>query len=150
VAGYWFATQGVMMHSETATSTATTATTTDTGTNPISGKTTTTPALSAKVHVVLPQPNQAVDPVFTVSGEAPGQWFSEASFPVQVRDRNGNILQQATAKAMGNWQTTGQVKFAVSVTVSQYHGPATVVLLRDNPSGMPENDDSVSVPVMIK
>ncbi|MDB5187767.1 MAG: hypothetical protein JWO50_287 [Candidatus Kaiserbacteria bacterium] len=149
-AGYWFATQGSMMTSNTATTTATTTTTADTNTTGTPGNTTATPALSSKVHVVLPQPNQSVDPIFSVSGEAPGPWFFEGSFPVQIRDKSNNILQQATAKALGTWTTEGQVKFAVSITVTQFHGPATVILLRDNPSGMPENDDSVSIPITIK
>jgi len=42
------------------------------------------------------------------------------------------------------------VPFTAQVTVEDYSGPATLVLLKDNPSGLPENDDSVSFSVVIQ
>ena len=39
---------------------------------------------------------------------------------------------------------------APSVVVRDYSGPADLILLRDNPSGLPENDDEVTMPIVIK
>jgi len=41
------------------------------------------------------------------------------------------------------------VPFRVTLDVGAYSGPATLVLKRDNPSGLPENDASISVPIEV-
>ena len=111
---------------------------------------TSTLPLSARVVVTSPKPNAEVGKTFVVSGNAPGNWFFEASFPIKVVDSNNNFVGSGIAQAQGEWMTTEQVTFTSTITIDGYSGPATVVLLRDNPSGMPENDDSVSVSVVIQ
>lgn len=86
-------------------------------------------------------------PKFTVTGEARGPWFFEGSFPVQVLDKDGTQLTIAPAQAEGEWATSEFVRFSVVLNVGDYSGPATLVLFKDNPSGLPENDASVSIPV---
>jgi len=34
--------------------------------------------------------------------------------------------------------------------VGGYTGPATLILIRDNPSGLPEHDDSLPIPIVIR
>lgn len=110
----------------------------------------TTP-LSARVVVVSPRPQSTVAHTFTVSGKAPGGWFFEAVFPIQVRDENNNVLAHAQAHASGDWMTSNLVSFTSTVSIQgTYTGPATLILLRDNPSGLPENDDAQSVPIVIR
>ena len=107
--------------------------------------------LTARVKVTSPLSNAAVAKIFTVTGEAPGPWYFEGSFPVQVRDKDGNKIGQVAAQAQGKWMTEGQVPFTARLVISgTYAGSATLVLLKDNPSGMPENDDSISLPIVIK
>ncbi|MDO8514177.1 MAG: Gmad2 immunoglobulin-like domain-containing protein [bacterium] len=107
--------------------------------------------LSKSVTVTSPKANAAVEKKFIVAGSAPGTWFFEASFPVQVRDKDNNKIGQGVAQAQGDWMTTDLVTFTTTITLSgNYTGPATLVLLRDNPSGLPENDDSVSIPITIQ
>ena len=121
---------------------------TATSTPPIA---TSTQPLSARVVVTSPKANSTVGNVFVVSGSAPGPWYFEASFPIKIVDKDNNFIGQGIAQAQGEWMTTDQVTFTATVTLDgTYSGPATVVLLRDNPSGMPENDDSVSVPIVIQ
>jgi len=101
------------------------------------GNATTTPPSATKpfesenVRIETPRSGARVAQTFTVTGEARGLWYFEASFPVQVRDANDNVL--ATVPISGG-----------------YSGPATLVLLKDNPSGLPEHDDSVSIPIIIE
>lgn len=118
------------------------------------GQATTTPVLSPALHdrvvVTSPKSGATVGKTFVVAGSAPGNWFFEASFPVQVRDKNNNKIGQGVAQAQGDWMTTDLVTFTVIITVSNYSGPATLVLLRDNPSGLPENDDALEVPIVIQ
>ncbi len=112
---------------------------------------TTTLPLSARVIVTSPKANATVGNTFVVSGAAPGQWYFEASFPIKIVDKDNNFIGQGIAQAQGEWMTTDQVTFTSTITLTgNYSGPATVVLMRDNPSGMPENDDSVSIPITIQ
>ncbi|MEY4747174.1 MAG: hypothetical protein RLZZ416_223 [Candidatus Parcubacteria bacterium] len=106
--------------------------------------------MSDKVTISNPLPHATVGKTFTVTGEARGAWYFEASFPVQVRDANNNKVGQGIAQAQGDWMTESFVPFEAAVTVSGYRGPATLVLMKDNPSGLPENDDSVEIPVVIQ
>ncbi|MEN9561615.1 MAG: hypothetical protein RIQ56_888 [Candidatus Parcubacteria bacterium] len=106
--------------------------------------------LSAKVSVKTPEKNQIVSSTFAVNGVAPGPWFFEGSFPIQVRDKSGNVVGRAVAQAEGEWMTEGLVTFSAAVSVSNYTGPAVLILLRDNPSGLPENDDALEIPLTIR
>ena len=119
--------------------------------------TSTTPApageepLSARVSVSSPASGTTVGKSFAVVGEAPGNWYFEASFPIQVRDKDNNKIGQTIGQAQSDWMTTAQVPFSATMTLdASYSGPATLVLLRDNPSGLPENDDAVSIPIVIQ
>ncbi len=107
--------------------------------------------LSARVKLTSPQKNTSVGATFLAKGEAPGNWFFEATFPVQVRDKDGNVIGRTHANAQGDWMTTEQVAFTATVNIEGgYTGPATLVLMRDNPSGLPENDDAVEIPITIQ
>jgi hypothetical protein len=106
--------------------------------------------LSERVTVKVPRADTTVESSFEVSGMAPGQWFFEGSFPVQLRDANNDLVVNTYATADGEWMTTELVPFHATVEAGNYAGPATLVLLRDNPSGLPENDDSVSVPIVVQ
>lgn len=107
--------------------------------------------LSQSVVVTSPTAGAIVPKVISVSGSAPGGWFFEAQFPMQIRDQANVVVGHGTGHALGNWQTTALVAFTGTTTVeTNYTGPATLVLLKDNPSGLPENDDSISLPVIIQ
>lgn len=110
----------------------------------------TTQPLSTRVIVTSPKADATVGKTFVVSGQAPGPWFFEASFPIKVIDKDGKVLLNTYASAQGEWMTTEQVTFTTNITLNNYTGPATLVLMRDNPSGLPENDDSVSLEIVIQ
>ncbi len=106
--------------------------------------------LSSRVMVTSPQKDQAVGHTFVVAGTAPGPWFFEAQFPMQVRDMEGNVIGRALATAQGEWMTEQQVTFTATMNIdSTYSGPAKLILIKDNPSGMPEHDDAVEIPITI-
>lgn len=133
-------------HNTIATSTPMTSTNVATST-----MSTSTPPLSSTVVVDTPVFGAVVTKTFIVSGKAPGAWYFEASFPIQVRDDNGNVIANTHATAQSDWMTVGLVQFIATTTITTaYSGTATLILLRDNPSGLPENDDSVSVPIVVQ
>lgn len=107
-------------------------------------------SLSAQVVVDTPAMGAKVGHVFTITGKAPGPWYFEASFPIIVTDAEGNKIATSHGQAQGDWMTTALVPFTAQVDVGAYTGPATINLLRDNPSGLPENDDSIARDVVIQ
>lgn len=104
------------------------------------------------IRVELPYPGAVVGKEFVVVGEARGYWFFEGSFPLEVRSPNGDILAATYATAEGEWMTTDFVSFKSEMfdLPSAYIGPATLILRRDNPSGLPENDASISFPIVVE
>lgn len=106
--------------------------------------------LSEQVVVTSPTAGATVGKTFTITGKAPGNWYFEASFPIIVSDADGNKIATSHGQAQGDWMTTNLVPFTASVNVGSYTGKATVNLLRDNPSGLPENDDSTSFDVVVQ
>lgn len=106
--------------------------------------------LHERVYVSSPTPHSAVGETFVVKGEAPGPWFFEASFPIQVRDGEGSVIARTHANARGEWMTTEQVQFESTVHVGAYRGAAVLVLMRDNPSGLPEHDDALEIPIVVQ
>jgi hypothetical protein len=110
-----------------------------------------TNATSDQIQITNPTAGAVVGKTITVTGKARGSWYFEASFPVEVLDKDGNVLAQKPAQAQGDWMTTEFVPYSVTLTVPQsYIGPATLVLKKDNPSGMPQNEASLSVPITIE
>lgn len=115
------------------------------------GAATASAPLDTQVSVTYPQPGSPVASTFTVTGVAPAGWYFEAVFPVQVRDPDDNLLATGQGQAETDWTTPGLVPFSsTDLVVSDYSGPATLILNKDNPSGLPENDDSVTIPIMIR
>lgn len=106
--------------------------------------------LKARVVVDAPKSGANVPKTFTVTGKAPGPWYFEASFPIEVRSATGTVIATGIATALSDWMTVEDVPFKADFTISGYTGAATLVLVRDNPSGLPENDASVSMPIMIQ
>jgi hypothetical protein len=100
------------------------------------------------ITVTTPAPGVAVKSPFEVRGKARGQWFFEASFPVKLLDGNGKEIAAVPAEAEGEWMTTEFVPFKAVLTFAKPATPTgTLVLEKDNPSGLPENAASVSIPV---
>jgi hypothetical protein len=95
-----------------------------------------------------PRPNAIVKSPLTISGRARGTWYFEASFPVRIIDANGKQLAIAPAAAQGEWMTEEFVPFSV---VLEFKTPqtatGTLILEKDNPSGLPENANQLEIPV---
>lgn len=83
-------------------------------------------------------------------GEAPGSWYFEAEFPVLLLDETGEQLASGIARADGEWMTVEQVPFSAELAFTiREPQSGTLVLLRANPSGLPEHDDQRRLPVRL-
>lgn len=106
----------------------------------------TTPLLPT---LTTPLSNTQITSPLNVSGSAVGNWYFEASFPVILKDASGNVLAEASAQAQGDWMTTNSVPFIATLTWGTTTATSGVLILKkDNPSGLPENDNEVSFPVI--
>lgn len=120
----------------------------DNGDGPSSAASSVADDHSDLIVVASPLPNAVVSSPLTVTGEARGNWYFEASFPVKLIDGNGNELAVTFAQAQGDWMTTDFVPFSVTLTFDPPSTPTGALILeKDNPSGLPENDAFITVPV---
>lgn len=112
---------------------------------------TTTPVVTGKenlIRVTSLSSNQVVTSPLTVQGTARGYWYFEASFPVELLDGNGKVIASGPATARTDWMTEEFVPFSITLTfVQPTTSTGTLVLRKDNPSGLPENDNELRIPV---
>lgn len=104
------------------------------------------------IRIATPHAGGVVGKEFVVTGEARGPWFFEATFPIDIVGQNGSIIGGSFATAQGEWMTTDFVQFKSEIIdlPSAYIGPAWLVLKKDNPSGLPEHDASMWVPIVVE
>lgn len=107
--------------------------------------------VSGMIVVESPLPGERATSTLRVIGEARGNWYFEASFPVTLKDGDGKILAQAPAQAKGEWMTTEFVPFELMLSFPKVtrETSATLILSRDNPSGLPEFDADIEIPVVL-
>jgi len=104
--------------------------------------------VSNLIRVLSPKVAGVVTSPLIVAGEARGNWFFEASFPVELRDATGELVASGIATAKGNWMTTDFVPFEAKLTFTKPSTIAGVLILKkDNPSGDQALDASLEVPV---
>ena len=107
------------------------------------------------IKVTSPVPLGVVQSPLTLSGQARGNWFFEASAPVSLVDWDGKIIAEGVITAEGEWMTTDFVPFKAELTFVSPYTPGdqdfmkrgTLIFKKDNPSGMPENDDALEIPI---
>lgn len=103
--------------------------------------------------IVLESPlsGATVESPLTITGKARGTWFFEASFPVMLTNWDGLIIAQGIATAEGDWMTEDFVPFTATLTFTVdpdvYSTRGSLILKKDNPSGLPEYDAALEVPV---
>jgi hypothetical protein len=92
--------------------------------------------------------SEALESPLIVKGKARGTWFFEADFPIKLLDENGKQIALGIASAEGDWMTEDFVDFSATLTFDEPETESgTLVLEKNNPSGLPENADSLEIPV---
>lgn len=103
---------------------------------------------SVSVKVYSPHGDEKIVSPLAVIGEVPGSWSFEANFPIKLLNGNGKVVAQTSAQILGNWMTDKLVPFSAKLSwTTQETGTGTLVLVKDNPSGIASNNDTVSIPV---
>ena len=86
----------------------------------------------------------------TVTGEVPGSWSHEGAFTITLSyGDDDSVLVESSASLDGDWMTEEMVPFSalLEFTLPDDVTEGALTLHRANPSGLAENDDSVSIPV---
>ena len=104
----------------------------------------------------VPRPGDTIASPLHISGQARGYWFFEASFPVVLTDWDGKIIAESFATADGEWMTEEFVPFTAVFSFASPYAEGdpdfmrngTLILQKDNPSGLPEHDDALEFPVV--
>lgn len=92
-------------------------------------------------------PNQGISSPLNMTGQA-RLWYFEASFPIQVLDANGIVLGSGIAQAQGDWMTENFVPFkATIIFATSTTETGTLVLKKDNPSGLEKYNAHISIPI---
>jgi hypothetical protein len=107
---------------------------------------------AAMILVDSPAPGSIIVSPLTVSGKARGTWFFEGDFPMVIIDASGNVIGQSYCTAQSPWMTTEFVAFEGKITFKRpdSSGKAVLLLKKDNPTGKPEHDDAIEIPVRIR
>ncbi len=101
-----------------------------------------------KILVFTPAKDAKVSSPLAVVGEVPGNWSFEANFPIRLFDSAGKEIAGGPAHVLGDWMTTNLVPFSAQLTYSSSPtGTGMLVLYNDNPSGLTQNADSLSIPI---
>lgn len=109
---------------------------------------------SAKADLIVVEVLSAgaqISSPLVVKGQARGPWYFEASFPIEIWDASQNVIAQGYAQAQSEWMTTDFVPFeSIPLTFAPQPAGSTgmLVLKKDNPSALPENDDSLIIPIV--
>jgi membrane-bound inhibitor of C-type lysozyme len=96
-----------------------------------------------------------IESPLTIEGEARGTWYFEASFPVVLTDWDGKIIAEGHAEAHGDWMTEDFVPFTATLSFTSpytagdpdFMKRGSLILQKDNPSGLPENDAAIELTV---
>ena len=107
------------------------------------------------IRVTMPKPNDHIGSPLTITGEARGTWFFEASFPIILTNWDGLIIAEGHATAQSEWMTEDFVPFVATLSFTNPYQPGdpdfmqrgSLILKRDNPTGLPEHDDALEFPI---
>lgn len=104
------------------------------------------------IKVSYPKLNDKITNPLVIKGEARGTYFFEASFPVILTNWDGLIIAEGIAQAEEEWMTEDFVPFTATVNFKkpEYGERGFLILKKDNPSGLPEHDFAIEIPINFK
>jgi hypothetical protein len=107
---------------------------------------------SGYIVVDSPSPGALVASPLRVRGQARGTWFFEGDFPLLLTDANGKIIAKGFVTAQDEWMTQKFVPFEGTL---KFNKPTSsdegkLIFKKDNPTGLPEHDDALEIPVFFK
>jgi benzodiazapine receptor len=108
------------------------------------------------IQVETPKANEIISSPLIIKGKARGSWFFEADFPIVLTDWDGRIIAESYATAQGEWMTEdfvpfeGLLEFEKPEIIGEFAKRGTLILQKDNPSGLPEYDDALEFTIFFE
>ncbi|MBD3282110.1 MAG: hypothetical protein GF387_00670 [Candidatus Portnoybacteria bacterium] len=103
------------------------------------------------IRITSPRPNEIIQSPLTIKGQAKGTWFFEADFPIKLKDANNNTIATAIAQTTEDWMTEEFISFQAELEFQKPETKeGTLILEKANPSGLPENEDQLIIPIKFK
>jgi hypothetical protein len=104
------------------------------------------------IRLDAPHPNQSISSPLIIKGEARGTWFFEGDFPIILTNWDGLIIAEGIARTEDEWMTEDFVPFEAILEFEKptYGDNGNLILRKDNPSGLPEYDDALEIPIFFK
>jgi hypothetical protein len=103
------------------------------------------------INIENPRPNEVIAGTVEVIGQARGSWFFEGSFSLILYNNQQQEIKRTSAFADGDWMTDEFVKFSANLEFTAPESKeGSIVLSKSNPSGLPENDQSLIVPIKFR
>ena len=100
-------------------------------------------------QVITPVANSIIRSPLTIKGRLPSSWMFEGVFPIKLLDSKSNLILQGQGREVipGSWQSDAFIEFTAVLTFKTNDTKGFLVLVKDNPSGLPENDASLTIPI---
>ncbi len=105
--------------------------------------------ISNSPTISTPRENARITSPVIIKGVVPSGWMFEGQFPVELRDTNDKIIGRGIAKEVesGSWSSGKSIDFITTVEFTSVGKSGFIVLLSDNPSGIPEKQLTFKLPV---
>lgn len=106
-------------------------------------------SLRGKVIKISIASDQKIVSPLRITGNVPAGWAFEASFPVEIRDA-AEVVRGRNPASVPNWQSPTGAWFGATIS---FTAPVpgmkigTLILKKDNPSGLPQNEDELRIPI---
>lgn len=104
------------------------------------------------IKINYPTIGQTITSPLSVAGQAKGTWYFEATFPLALIDQRGQTVAESFATAKDDWMTENFVPFEgeISFTPPPGQTKGTLIFKKDNPSGLPEYEDQLEIPIFFQ
>lgn len=114
-----------------------------------------TSSVADLIRNVSVEPDDVIESPLVIEGEARGQWYFEATFPVVLTNWDGLIIAEGYAEAQDDWMTTEFVPFTATLEFESPYAEGdpdfmkrgSLILQKANASGLPEHDAAYEMTV---
>lgn len=105
--------------------------------------------LNSYPAISSPASGSTVTSPLRIEGTVPAGWMFEGQMPIKLLDENRKLIAEGRGQEStpGSWQSGKPVAFEGKVIFTTTVKSGFLVIEKDNPSGLPENDGSFEVPV---
>lgn len=114
----------------------------------------TMPAIEGNVNDLVSlsiDPNSTVSGLVSFEGSVQGAYFFEGNIQINIVSVDKSVLKAGYATATSDWMTAEPVEFKGEIDITGLPtGPAYFEIHNDNASGLPENDKSILIPIVIE